>query len=343
MVPWRPNLVNAIIVRIRGLHDESRGPGYRSVRETRGERRGTMTPCGDPRTIRSGPISYWLRGEVPPADPPLLGDTTADVVVVGAGFTGLWTALALTDTAPGLRVAVLEAETVAFGASGRNGGFCEASLTHGLANGIRHFADELERPRARRPRQPARPDGLHPDHAIDCDLEETGTLTARRPALPGRRAPRVGGRGGRLRRGPRVHGPGGGPGRDPLPALSWPDSTGRRVATSCSTRSSCAAACARRPRARRPHPRAHPGRAPGARRRRGPGHDRGRRDGPGRPGRHRHVGLLGLVPAPAPDLRAGLRLRARLRAAHARRARVDRLAAAAGPVRRATTSSTTSG
>ena len=93
---------------------------------------------------RSGPISSWLRGEGPPFDPPLLGDTTADVVVVGAGFTGLWTALALTETAPSLHVVVLEAETVAFGASGRNGGFCEASLTHGLANGIRHFADELE-------------------------------------------------------------------------------------------------------------------------------------------------------------------------------------------------------
>ncbi len=69
--------------------------------------------------------------------------------------------IALTDTDPALRVVVLEAETVAFGASGRNGGFCEASLTHGLANGIRHFPDELERLEAEGHRQPARADRVH--------------------------------------------------------------------------------------------------------------------------------------------------------------------------------------
>lgn len=58
--------------------------------------------------------------------PALPGDTTADVAVVGAGFTGLWTAYYLLRSDPALRVVVLEAETAGFGASGRNGGWCSA-------------------------------------------------------------------------------------------------------------------------------------------------------------------------------------------------------------------------
>jgi glycine/D-amino acid oxidase-like deaminating enzyme len=58
--------------------------------------------------------------------PPLPGDTEADVVVVGAGFTGLWTAYYLLRSDPTMRVVVLEAETAGFGASGRNGGWCSA-------------------------------------------------------------------------------------------------------------------------------------------------------------------------------------------------------------------------
>ena len=137
-----------------------------------------MTP--EPATGHADAISYWLRDPAPDgtADPPLdPGERLAvDVAIIGAGFTGLWTAIALTDTDPTLRVVVLEAETVGFGASGRNGGFCEASLTHGLANGIRHFPDELERLEREGLENL---DGLIAftrAHGIDCDLEETGTI-----------------------------------------------------------------------------------------------------------------------------------------------------------------------
>jgi glycine/D-amino acid oxidase-like deaminating enzyme len=71
--------------------------------------------------------SWWLR-EALAADPgepapPLAGDTDADVVILGGGFTGMWTALHLTDREPGIRVVILEQDICGGGPSGRNGGF----------------------------------------------------------------------------------------------------------------------------------------------------------------------------------------------------------------------------
>ena len=63
---------------------------------------------------------------------PLPGDRDTDVAVVGAGFTGLWTALYLARADPALRVTVVEAETAGFGASGRNGGWCSALFPSSL-------------------------------------------------------------------------------------------------------------------------------------------------------------------------------------------------------------------
>ena len=125
--------------------------------------------ASDPSTA----ISYWLRDPAADVgDPPLEpGERLeVDVAIVGGGFTGLWTAIHLTDTDPSLRVAVLEAETVAFGATGRNGGFCEASLTHGLANGIRHFPDELERLEGEGIENLQGLIAFTRAHGIDCDL-----------------------------------------------------------------------------------------------------------------------------------------------------------------------------
>ncbi|HKE64390.1 MAG TPA: FAD-binding oxidoreductase, partial [Micromonosporaceae bacterium] len=68
-------------------------------------------------------LSFWLDSvsdDLTPR-PPLPGDTDVDVCIVGGGYTGLWTAYYLAVAQPGLRVAVLEAETAGYGASGRNG------------------------------------------------------------------------------------------------------------------------------------------------------------------------------------------------------------------------------
>lgn len=60
--------------------------------------------------------------------PRLPGDLDVDVAIVGAGYTGLWTAYYLRQADPGLRIAILEAEHAGFGASGRNGGWCSGLL-----------------------------------------------------------------------------------------------------------------------------------------------------------------------------------------------------------------------
>jgi glycine/D-amino acid oxidase-like deaminating enzyme len=72
-------------------------------------------------------MSFWLgtAGDLTPR-PSLDGDLEVDVAIVGAGYTGLWTAYYLASADPALRIAVVEAEIAGFGASGRNGGWCSA-------------------------------------------------------------------------------------------------------------------------------------------------------------------------------------------------------------------------
>jgi glycine/D-amino acid oxidase-like deaminating enzyme len=124
-------------------------------------------------------VSYWL-DDLPGRedDPPLQGTVAADLCIVGGGFTGLWAALHAKADDPARDVVVLEADRVGAGASGRNGGFLVASLTHGIANGLARFPDEmavLERLAFENY------EGLKADlaiHGIDARLEETGELTA---------------------------------------------------------------------------------------------------------------------------------------------------------------------
>ena len=84
---------------------------------------GAVRPAGARR-------SWWLRealgaetADLAAASPPLAGSTTADVVILGGGYTGLWTAWRLTELDPGARIVVLEADICGGGPSGRNGGF----------------------------------------------------------------------------------------------------------------------------------------------------------------------------------------------------------------------------
>ncbi len=113
--------------------------------------------------------------------PALPGDTAVDVAIVGAGFTGLWTAYYLTEHDPTLRIAVVEKRFVGFGASGRNGGWCHAEYPlglgvlakdHGNEAAVRHMrtlfetVDEVGR--------------ISDKEGIDCHYAKGGVLTVAR-------------------------------------------------------------------------------------------------------------------------------------------------------------------
>lgn len=75
--------------------------------------------------------------------PRLAGEHVAQLAIVGGGYTGLWAAVLAKRRYPGARVVLVEAKTIGWAASGRNGGFCEASLTHGRENGMSRWPDEM--------------------------------------------------------------------------------------------------------------------------------------------------------------------------------------------------------
>ena len=132
---------------------------------------------------------WWARSPAPAERPPLVGDAEADVVIVGGGFTGLWTAYYLAGLNPNLAVIVLEAGRVGFGASGRNGGWCSALFPVSL----RRLINEFGIPTAR-----AAQDLIHDTVAeigavvsaegIECDWALGGTLSVARSSAQQTRA-----------------------------------------------------------------------------------------------------------------------------------------------------------
>jgi glycine/D-amino acid oxidase-like deaminating enzyme len=125
----------------------------------------------------AAPRPFWT-DTLPSRDPhpPLDGVEDADLCIVGGGYTGLWAALYAKEQQPDRSVALLEATRCGTGASGRNGGFLQSSLTHGLGNGMTRFPDELEQIERLGQRNY---DGLAADierMEIDAEYEATGDL-----------------------------------------------------------------------------------------------------------------------------------------------------------------------
>jgi glycine/D-amino acid oxidase-like deaminating enzyme len=87
--------------------------------------------------------SMWL--DIPrPQYPELTAPITCDLLVVGGGYTGLWTALHAARRNASRRIVLIEANRIGWAASGRNGGFVDASLTHGAENGKSRWPNEFD-------------------------------------------------------------------------------------------------------------------------------------------------------------------------------------------------------
>ena len=145
-----------------------------------------MTDAGVGRRLDVGralagarPVPFWLDqpGALrPEAEPALAGRTLAELAVVGGGFTGLWTALQAKEADPGRDVVLLEGRRVAWAGTGRNGGFCSASLTHGLANGHDRFSAELGLLERLGRRNLDDIEKTIARYQIDCDFVRSGEL-----------------------------------------------------------------------------------------------------------------------------------------------------------------------
>lgn len=120
---------------------------------------------------------FWLDDPGRPAALPALArHTTADLCVVGAGFSGLWTAILAKEEHPEWSVVVLEGARIAGGATGRNGGFCSASLTHGLANGLSRWPTEISTLLRLGNQNLDSIENFINQHGIECEFIRSGDL-----------------------------------------------------------------------------------------------------------------------------------------------------------------------
>lgn len=109
--------------------------------------------------------------------PALTSSAEVEFAVVGGGYTGLWTAIKLKQEKPGARVVLLEAVRVGWAASGRNGGFCEASITHGQPNAEARWPKETQRLRKLGLENLDAIEKFIETNKLDVDFERTGAMS----------------------------------------------------------------------------------------------------------------------------------------------------------------------
>jgi len=122
-------------------------------------------------------VPFWLDDPSRPApEPELTKDIKTDLLLIGAGFTGLWTALLAKEENPSRDIVILEGGQVAAGATGRNGGFMDASITHGFHNGLSRWPKELPALLALGIANLDEIESTITRLGIDCDYHRTGDI-----------------------------------------------------------------------------------------------------------------------------------------------------------------------
>lgn len=142
----------------------------------RGQRAQPLTPA-ELSLAGARRAPYWLdQPEAPTPEPALDRAAATGLAVIGGGFTGLWTALLAKERDPDADVILLEGRTAGWAASGRNGGFCAASLTHGHGNGQERWPQENAQLDRLGRENLAEIAAAIERHGIDCHPEPTGEL-----------------------------------------------------------------------------------------------------------------------------------------------------------------------
>ncbi len=120
---------------------------------------------------------YWYEDlDEPESNPTLVRTESCDLCVVGGGYTGLWTAIIAKERDPSRDVVLIDAHECGSAASGRNGGFMDASLTHGVGNGMARWPDEIEILEELGRRNLNEIEASIKKYGIDCDYERTGVI-----------------------------------------------------------------------------------------------------------------------------------------------------------------------
>ena len=120
---------------------------------------------------------YWMEDvDEPDSNATLVRTESCDLCVVGGGYTGLWTAIVAKERDPSADVVLIDAHECGSAASGRNGGFMDASLTHGVGNAMARWPDEIEILEELGRRNLNEIEAAIRKYEIDCDYERTGVI-----------------------------------------------------------------------------------------------------------------------------------------------------------------------